>query len=228
MYFLYKKNRLGTILCRCGKKLGGLRDVQEKNTPMTIEKGSHVIRAVVQPRIVEQTRRGNRHGSSSDQQCWALLRDARPFLKMHKKRKRWPSKKKWREDLLKRLGRSFGKNDDYGQQMILSGHTKAELQSWDTQMREGPDDDAEHHQPRQWNSAGHTLPVKQHPAYHVAVKIVKETWTTENNGEKPQLGREESTPIFFIVVSMGWLEDEFVVAQIVSTERKNSTSASGL
>ena len=71
--------------------------------------------------------------------------------------------------------------------MSLNGHTKAELQSWDTQMREGPGDNAEHHQPRQLReqvhlgslkmkqTAGHTLPVKQHPAYHVAVKIVKET-----------------------------------------------------
>ena len=40
---------------------------------MTIEKGSQVIGAFVQLRSVEQTRRGNRHGSSS--QYWALMRD---------------------------------------------------------------------------------------------------------------------------------------------------------
>ena len=83
-----RRNRLGTIFCRCGKKLGELTDLQEKNAQMTIEKGSHVIRALVQLRVVEQTRRGNRHGSSSDQQYWALLRDTRPFLKMHKERNR--------------------------------------------------------------------------------------------------------------------------------------------
>ena len=32
---------------------------------------------------------------------------------------------------------------------ILNGRTKAELQSWDTQMREGLGDVAENHQPRQ-------------------------------------------------------------------------------
>ena len=32
--------------------------------------------------------------------------------------------------------------------MILNGHTKAELQSWDTQMRERLGDSAKYHQPR--------------------------------------------------------------------------------
>ena len=70
--------------------------------------------------------------------------------------------------------------------MILNGHTKVELQSCDVQMREGLGDYAEYHQPRQVReqtrsgrlkikqSEGKTLPAKQHPQYHLAVKIVKE------------------------------------------------------
>ena len=56
-----KRRRLGTFFCRCGKNLGGLTALQQKNAQMTIEKGSHVTRALVQLRTVEQDRRGNRH-----------------------------------------------------------------------------------------------------------------------------------------------------------------------
>ena len=33
-----KRSRLGTIFCRCGEKLGGLTEIQEKNAQMTIQK----------------------------------------------------------------------------------------------------------------------------------------------------------------------------------------------
>ena len=55
-----KRRRIGTNFCRCGKMLGGLTALQEKNAQMTIEKGSHVIQALVQLRIVEQVSRGIR------------------------------------------------------------------------------------------------------------------------------------------------------------------------
>ena len=69
--------------------------------------------------------------------------------------------------------------------MILNAHTKAELQSWHTQMRDGLGDNAEVHQPRQLREQIHlgrlnnnklkdTLPVKQHREYQLAVQIVKE------------------------------------------------------
>ena len=115
------------------------------------------------------------------------------------------------------------KDEHYRQQMVITGDTKAELQSWDTEMREGLGDDTEYHQPRRLReqihlgrlnikqTEGHTLPVKQHHEYQLAVKIVKE--------RKPRAGRTKNTPIFFVVVSMGWLVDEFVVGEIVAMER---------
>ena len=78
------------------------------------------------------------------------------------------------------------KINHYRQHMVITGHTKAELQSWDTQMRNGLGDHAEYHQPRRLReqihlgrlnikqTEGHTLPVKQHHEYQLAVKIVKE------------------------------------------------------
>ena len=50
---------------------------------MTSEKGSHVIQALVQLRKVEQTRRGNRHGPSSVQKYWALMRDRGDHAEYH-------------------------------------------------------------------------------------------------------------------------------------------------
>ena len=44
-------------------------------------------------------------------------------------------------------------------------------------MRDGLGDNAEYHQPRQLREQihlGRTLPVKQHPEYQLAVKIVKD------------------------------------------------------
>ena len=57
---------------------------------------------------------------------------------------------------------------------------------------------------------GQTFPVKQHHEYQLAVKIVKECEQRRIDG-KPQAGRAKNTPIFFVVVSMGWLVNEFVV-----------------
>ena len=88
MQVLYQKSRLGTVLCRCGKKLGGLTAVQEKNAQVTNEKGSHLIQPLVQLRIVEEVRGAQRHGTSEDSKVLGI--HARPFLKMHEERNRDP------------------------------------------------------------------------------------------------------------------------------------------
>ena len=77
-----ERNRLGSIFCRCGKQLGGLAALQEINAQVTVEKGSKVTQTLVQLRIVEQVRRGQRHGTSEDRAYWALM----PFAKRHKER----------------------------------------------------------------------------------------------------------------------------------------------
>ena len=50
------------------------------------------------------------------------------------------------------------KDYDYTEQMIQNGHghAKAELQRWDTQMREGLGDSAEYHQPPQLREQTHS------------------------------------------------------------------------
>ena len=54
------KNRTAsTTFWKCGKKLGVLPEPQGRSGQMTIERGSLVIQADTQLRIVEQTRRGN-------------------------------------------------------------------------------------------------------------------------------------------------------------------------
>ena len=47
--------------------------------------------------------------------------------------------------------------------MILNGHTKAQLQSWDTKLREGLCDNAAYHQPRKLREQIHlgSLKIKQ-------------------------------------------------------------------
>ena len=50
----YERNRFRTLFCKCGKTLGGLTALHEKNAQVTIEKGSHVIQSLVKLRIVEQ------------------------------------------------------------------------------------------------------------------------------------------------------------------------------
>ena len=79
-----KRNRLRTMFCRCGKKLGRLRASQEINAQMTIEKGSHV----------HSTTRtaSNCRTSQTRTTPWCIIGskvlgiDARPLSKMHKKR----------------------------------------------------------------------------------------------------------------------------------------------
>ena len=69
-----KRSRLGTVFCRCGKKFVGLTAVQEDNVPVTIGKGCQTIQSPVQFRFTEQVPRGQRHGTSAGQICWAKLR----------------------------------------------------------------------------------------------------------------------------------------------------------
>ena len=59
-------------------------------------------------------------------------------------------------------------------------------------------------------SANVAMPVKQHTEYHLAAKMVKEREQEQNSREQSHAGRTTSTPIFFVVVSIGWLADEFV------------------
>ena len=70
-----RKIGLGTIFSRCGKKPDGLTVAQETHVQVAIEKGFHVIQSLMELRIVEQVRRGQRHGTSEDQKCSALMRD---------------------------------------------------------------------------------------------------------------------------------------------------------
>ena len=62
-----KRSRLGTVSCWCGKKLGGLAALQEKNAQVTNERGCHIIRSLKQLRTVEQGRRGQCHDTSEEQ-----------------------------------------------------------------------------------------------------------------------------------------------------------------
>ena len=76
VYLLFQKSRFGTVLCRCGKKLGGLTAVQAKNAQVTIEKACQIIQSPVQLQNTERVRRGQRHGTPEDQMYWALMRDS--------------------------------------------------------------------------------------------------------------------------------------------------------
>ena len=87
---------------------------------MTSEKGSHVIQALVQLRKVDQTRRGNRHGSSSEQKYWALMHDR-------------------------------GDHAEYHQPL----QSREQTHSGRLTIKQ---------------SEGHTLPLKQHPEYHLMQK----------------------------------------------------------
>ena len=72
---------------------------------MTIERGSQVTKAIAQLRIIEQHRRGNRHGSSPSQLQWATARDhwRRCPKRSHRSRKPIPCEK-----FLSRLRRPLG------------------------------------------------------------------------------------------------------------------------
>ena len=75
---LVYQNRKGTRFCRCCKKaLWVTRTARERNARMRIEEGSQAIESFTELRIVEQNRRGNRHGSSPSQLQWATMRDER-------------------------------------------------------------------------------------------------------------------------------------------------------
>ena len=73
--FVPKEADVGPVFGRCGKKLGGLTVLQEKNAQVTIEKGCQIIQSLVQLRLVEQVRRSLRLGTSEDQTCWAMMRE---------------------------------------------------------------------------------------------------------------------------------------------------------
>ena len=166
---------------------------------MTIEKGSPVIAALVQFRIAERTRRGNRHGSSSEHMYWALMRDH--FQRSRRKGVVDPENRYGEKIYCDGCADRWEKEKHYRQQMVTNGHTKAELQSWDTQMREGLGDNAEYHQPRRLREqillgrlkikqiGGHLCPVKQHHEYQLAVKIVKER--EQQRIASRNLGQEE-------------------------------------
>ena len=95
--------------------------------------------------------------------------------------------------------------------------------SWDARVSEELGNHAECYQPRQsreqmhsgmlyGQSANVALPVKQHTEYHRPVKIVREREQEPRRaGRQSHAGSTTSTPIFFAVVSVGWLLDEFVV-----------------
>ena len=106
------------------------------------------------------------------------------------------------------------------------------MRSWDVKMRAGLGDHAEYHQPRQEReqihsarlnirqSNGSAMPVKQHHEYHLAVKIVRERKLRRRISEEKSLaGSTTSTPVNFVIVSLGWLVEEFVVGYIVALER---------
>ena len=89
-------------------------------------------------------------------------------------------------------------------------------------MREGLGDNA-YLQPRQLREQVHLrrLKIKQTGGQTRPVKQNHELPVGREGRGKPQAGRA-STPIFFVVVSMGWLVDVFVVGQIAAMKRKNS------
>ena len=168
----FKKNRNSEIYVQCKwctkhsrigtnevvKKLGGLQRLQERNAHLAFERGSQVIKAFSQLRIVERTRPGNRHGPSSEQEYWALMRDH--FRRWTKKGIVDPENRHGVKIHHDGCADRWEKGEDYRQQMILHGQTKAELQSWDTHMREGLDDNAEYHQPRQLRKKIHATKLK--------------------------------------------------------------------
>ena len=69
-------------------------------------------------------------------------------------------------------------------------------------------------------SKRNAMPVKQHTEYHLTVKMVQEREQEQRKaGEQSYAGRAPSTSIFFVVVSIGWLEDEFVSTYVVAVKR---------
>ena len=58
----------------CGRKLGGLPDVQEANARVVIEAGSRVTRALTQLQIREQVLRAPRVGQTQESQHWFKMK----------------------------------------------------------------------------------------------------------------------------------------------------------
>ena len=125
---------------------------------------------------------------------------------------------------------SIQKNSD--NKMSQQGHTKAELEHWETVMSEQLGEDASYNQPYGFlekihlgrmkikQTDGHSLPFKQHPEHDLAVKNVKEREQQRVAEGNLRAGRADGTPSLNIVVSTGWLVDTFVVGQIVAMGRK--------
>ena len=84
-HYCAERSRPGRVPCRCGKKLGGLTALQEKNAQVTCEKGCQIIQSLVQLRIAEQVRRGQ-HGTLERSKI--LGNDARAYPNMQKERSR--------------------------------------------------------------------------------------------------------------------------------------------
>ena len=75
MYLLHQKKQIRHNLYRCGKKLVGLTDSQEKNAQLTFEKGSRIIGALVHLRFVEKTDEEIAMDHLQSKNIWALMRD---------------------------------------------------------------------------------------------------------------------------------------------------------
>ena len=71
MQSVRQKQQTGQDSAGAAQKLGGQTQLQERNARMTIDRRSQVI----QLRIFEPNKRGNRRGSSAPQMQWATLRD---------------------------------------------------------------------------------------------------------------------------------------------------------
>ena len=62
-------------LRQCGRKLGGLPDLEEHNAKVVVDKGSQAIHNLTQLRIVEQNRRGCKHVSDPHSVEWANMKN---------------------------------------------------------------------------------------------------------------------------------------------------------
>ena len=58
---------------------------------------------------------------------------------------------------------------------------------------------------------GCAMPIKQHPEFHLVVKVVREREQEQGIAGGNPAGRTANIPINFVVVSSGWLVGELVV-----------------
>ena len=132
LHLVYQKKQIRHNVLQMWLKAGRVNRLTRKESPH--EDWKKVLKSLepfVQLRIVEQTRRDNRHGSSPEQKYWAFMRDHN--RRCTRKGSLTQKTDMERADLPRRLHRSLGKKVKHtDNQMVLSGHTKAELQSWDT------------------------------------------------------------------------------------------------